>query len=1051
MTLDVVVVTYRSADCLAACLESVPLDGSSIVVVDNASGDEGPTIARAHGCRVIENADNRGFAAAANQAARTGVADAILFLNPDARLRPGALDALSRRLDDPDVAVVGATLLNPDGSPQRSRWPYPSAGRMWAEAFGLHRLRSGSAGAEGFVVGACLLVRRSAFEARGGFDERYWLYGEEADLCARVERSGFRVELADDAVVEHDGGASGRDISELVGAHFARGSDRFVLDHGGRAALLSYRLAGLTAAALRYPLLRLWPSARSRAAVRARQVRRTARSLVGHPVSVPDHRVAAVEAQIVVLSLEPWDEVWRRNQFLVRELLQLQPGLRVLWVEPPSDVLYELVRTRRLPKPGGPAIRRLASDPRVLLFRPRKLLPRSIYPWVDQSLSRQVRQVARRAGFSRAALWVNDSAYLPLVKASPSRTVYDITDDWLDASVAPRQRRRMERRERELVAVADEVIVCSRQLEQRRSKLRPVHLVPNAVDSAHMQASQDRPADLPPAPTAVYVGSLHDDRLDVELVAETAAALPDVSIVLVGPDSLSKGSRETLHAVANVHRLGPRPYESVPAYLQHADVVIVPHRVTPFTESLDPIKAYECLAAGRPTLATPVAGFRELAGSLTIVDRSVFAARLGELLHEPGPAAPLVEVPSWRERALHFAAIVAGDVRPGPERRFRVVYLGHTAVASGGELALARLLPGLPNVDANVVLGEDGPIAEKLRAAGVTVEVLPIADAARSVKRHAVVPGRLPFGAIVATASYTRRLARRLRELQPDVVHTNTLKSAIYGGIAARLAGIPVVWHIRDRIAPDYLPRFAVLAIRALAHVVPDAILTNSTATQRTLGATRRMIAVTPSPVVYDPVEAGGVSRPGDGPLVVGMIGRLAPWKGQDVFVRAFAEAFRSGPELAIVVGGALFGEDEYAASLAKLVDSLGLADRVELTGHVDDVPAQLARMHVVVHASVIPEPFGQVVVEAMAAGKAVIASAAGGPTEIVNDGVDGFLVAPGDVDALAAVLRRLAGDDALRERLGQAARLTVGRFSAERIGREVERVYRRVARPSPR
>ncbi len=563
-----------------------------------------------------------------------------------------------------------------------------------------------------------------------------------------------------------------------------------------------------------------------------------------------------------------------------------------------------------------------------------------------------------------------------------------------------------------------------------------------------MQARQDRPADLPDGATVVYVGSLHDDRIDVSLVAEIAAALPEMSVVLVGPNSLSKASNESLDEFPNVHRLGARPYKSVPGYLQHADAVIVPHVVSPFTESLDPIKAYECLAAGRPTLATPVAGFRALEGPLQIADRATFVDDLRRMLADPERAPRPVDLPSWRERALHFAEILQGDLSAGKPRRFHVVYVGHTAKSSGGELALVRLLPGLTNVDAHVVLGEDGPIVEKFRAAGASVEILPIADAARSVKRDEVVPGRLPVGAILATARYTRTLARRLRELNPDVVHTNTLKSAIYGGVAARLAGIPVVWHIRDRIAPDYLPRFAVFAIRTLAHVVPDGILTNSIATQQALGATRRVIAVTPSPVVHDPVEAVGRSDSSGDDLVVGMVGRLAPWKGQDVFLRAFAGAFSGGRERAIVVGGALFGEDDYAAALVSLVDELGMRERVELTGHVDDVAGQLALMHIVVHASVIPEPFGQVVVEAMAAGKAVIASAEGGPAEIIQDGVDGILVPPNDVAALAAALERLAGDTALRTRLAAAARLSVGRFSAERIGHEVERVYRRVAKP---
>ena len=89
----------------------------------------------------------------------------------------------------------------------------------------------------------------------------------------------------------------------------------------------------------------------------------------------------------------------------------------------------------------------------------------------------------------------------------------------------------------------------------------------------------------------------------------------------------------------SIHLLGARPYDQVPAFLQHADVVVIPHLVNPFTESLDPIKAYECLAAGRPTVATPVAGFRELGPPVVIADRERFVEAVSAALDRAGPAA----------------------------------------------------------------------------------------------------------------------------------------------------------------------------------------------------------------------------------------------------------------------------------------------------------------------------------------------------------------------------------------------------------------------------
>ncbi len=1040
--LDVVIVTYRSAGQLAGCLASIPdRPDVRVIVVDNASGDDGPEIARGAGATVIENGDNRGFAAAANQGVAAGAGAAVLLLNPDARLRPGALDAMLGRLDDPSVGIVGATLVHPDGSPQRSRWPYPSPGQMWAEAFG-RRVDD----ADGFVVGACLLTRRVVWDRLGGFDEAYWLYGEECDLCARAEQDGWRVVLATDAVVEHEGGASGRESSALVAEHFARGADRFVRTHHGAAALVSYRLAGLVASLLRWPLLRVRHPGDPRLAVRSRQIRRTAGVLVRHPTGLVEDPPRD-GSTLVVCSLEAWDDVWRRNQFFVRELLARDPHLRVLWVEPAHDVVHAMVRERRLVRPPSRRLRPVPGQPRVLRFRPWKVLPRVVWPGVDTSLAQQVQRAAARARFARPALWVNDAAYLPLVQAVDWPATYDVTDDWLDAAQAPRHRRRLERQEAELLDIVDEVVVCSPELARRKGTRRPVHLIPNGVDVTHLRRPQPRPADLPPSPVAVYVGTLHEDRIDVDLVVELASARPDLAVVFVGPNCLGPVSTRRLEAMANVTLLGPRPYVAVPGYLQHADVVIVPHVVSAFTESLDPIKAYECLAVGTVTVATPVAGFRDLGAPVHVADRVGFVATVAEVLATRPPRCP-VDVPGWDVRAAAFGDVLTGRAPlPVEGRRYSVVFLGHTALASGGELALVRLLPGLVHTDAHVILGEDGPLVAKLTEAGATVEVLPMADEARTVKRDRVVPGRLPVRALWHTARYVWRLRRRLRELRPDVVHTNTLKAAMYGGVAARLAGVPVIWHVRDRIADDYLPAVTVRLIHLLARRIPTAIITNSNATRATIGTTSRTVAVAPSPVVYDPVSQPEVPSLVGGELVIGIVGRLAPWKGQDVFLRAFAQAFPERGARAVIVGGALFGEDDFAASLRALCHELGLDDRVEFTGHVDDVPARLAQMHVVVHASVIPEPFGQVVVEAMAAGRAVVAAAAGGPLEVVRNGEDGLLVPPGDVSALAGALRRLADEPELAERLGRAARGRVVEFSPERIGVQVERVYRRVVR----
>lgn len=377
----------------------------------------------------------------------------------------------------------------------------------------------------------------------------------------------------------------------------------------------------------------------------------------------------------------------------------------------------------------------------------------------------------------------------------------------------------------------------------------------------------------------------------------------------------------------------------------------------------------------------------------------------------------------------------------------RVVYLDHSSALSGAELALLRLLPHVPGVDPLVILAEDGPLAPRLREAGVAVEVLPLAPRTNAVRRAALDGRRLPWRAALDVGRYVLALRSRLRELRPDLVHTNSNKSHVYGGLAARLAGVPHVWHARDRVAEEFMPSLAVRTMQLGARWLPAAVIANSEATLATLpGAPRppgggEMLRDPVLPEQYPQVTAAERD-----PLVVGLVGRLTPWKGQDLFLRAFARAFGDAPGVrARIVGSAMFGEEEYAASLPVLVAELGLSDRVDLVGFVEDVPGVLVGLDVLAHTSVIPEPFGQVVVEGMAAGLPVVASGEGGPAEVITDGVDGLLFTPRDEVSLAAALARAVGDVGLRARLGAAARERSLDFAPGPLGEDLARVYRSV------
>ncbi len=547
--------------------------------------------------------------------------------------------------------------------------------------------------------------------------------------------------------------------------------------------------------------------------------------------------------------------------------------------------------------------------------------------------------------------------------------------------------------------------------------------------------------------------------------------------IVVG-DGPSRASLEAqvarLNLEGSVHFLGEVDDHLLVECYRAADLSIVP--------SLElegfGLSTLESLACGTPVVASDVGGLREALGGLAdhlLVppgDASVLAERIENAL------TGIIEMPtsaecrsyaeqfSWkavaRKHSALFREVLARhgrgrNARAKPEDRgpIRVVVIGHTAQLSGGELAISRLISTMENVSVHVVLAEEGPLVEVLERAGATVEVLPMDRRVRNLRKERIRIGGVPFAAGWATVTYTVKLVRRLQQLRPDLVHTNTLKAAIYGGVAARAARVPCLWHVRDRIAEDYLPPFAVTLVRLSARFLPTEVIANSRTTFATLRLNehrwKRVVydgvtKMPPSPVVPSPVElmqldSERLHTPRNR-IRIAMVGRLSPWKGQDVFLRAFAEAFAGGAEVAMLVGSAMFGEEEYEQQLIDLVGQLGIRDRVHFCGFVHDVPKLLMEVDVLVHASVIPEPFGQVVVEGMAAGLAVVASDAGGPAEVITHEVDGLLYPPRDVGALAAHLRRLADDPTWRLGIANHAVRTAEKYELANVAAQCVEIY---------
>lgn len=385
----------------------------------------------------------------------------------------------------------------------------------------------------------------------------------------------------------------------------------------------------------------------------------------------------------------------------------------------------------------------------------------------------------------------------------------------------------------------------------------------------------------------------------------------------------------------------------------------------------------------------------------------------------------------------------------------RIGILGHTAVLSGAEIALLRWIEHIPagRFEMVAVLFGDGPLVDRLRVLGIETHVLPLGVTAATAQRGALLSTAGVRG-LLDIVIFVPRLARSLRRLRLDLVQTNSLKSDLIGLPAARLARIPLVWYMHDRISEDYLPAPVVRVVRTLGRLGPRRLVANSEASREALGL--------PAAVAYPGLEplwgggatgSAGAGRPRNTRSpVVGLVGRISPTKGQREFIMAAERVLGHHPEANFrIIGTAMFNEGGYEKEVRNLVDELDLGDRVRFCGFATDPVAAMRELDLLVHASPVPEPFGQVIAEAMALGVPVIATNAGGAVEVLRDGDHqfGLLVPPGDPIALADAIVSVLDDPVqARQRAAEAMASVRTRFDVRRTAAVLMSVWEDVLDP---
>lgn len=398
----------------------------------------------------------------------------------------------------------------------------------------------------------------------------------------------------------------------------------------------------------------------------------------------------------------------------------------------------------------------------------------------------------------------------------------------------------------------------------------------------------------------------------------------------------------------------------------------------------------------------------------------------------------------------------------------KAAFLSASGELGGAERVLLDLLAALrqaePAWELHLVAGAEGPLPREAERLGVAVHLLTLPAALARLGDAQLAAGRSRLSLLPSLVAagptgvlWLRRLHAILRRIGPDVVHTNGFKMHVLGALALP-AGARLVWHVHDYVgsralmsrmlcrlagrcsAAICISRSVAEDVRAVCGPVPIHVVHNAVDLER----------FSPDGPALALDDLAGLPAAPEGAVRVGLVATMGVWKGHAVFLRTIAQLEEAARVRGYIVGGAIYstrGSEVDVGELRRLAEELGIADRVGFTGFVAEPAAAMRALDVVVHASTQPEPFGLVIAEAMACGRAVVASAAGGAAELVRDGVDALAVPPGDVVALAGAISRLAGDAALRARLGEAGReKAVREFDRARLAAQVGRIYRELA-----
>lgn len=355
----------------------------------------------------------------------------------------------------------------------------------------------------------------------------------------------------------------------------------------------------------------------------------------------------------------------------------------------------------------------------------------------------------------------------------------------------------------------------------------------------------------------------------------------------------------------------------------------------------------------------------------------------------------------------------------------KILFLDQSGKLGGAELSLLDVALNYRE-DCCVALLESGPFEKALKDRSIPVHILSTARSLNVSKESGWLQSLSSIGSLLSLVQQVANLSR-----QYDLVYANTPKALVVGALASAISRRPLVYHLRDIISPEHFSRMNRRLLTTLANRQASLVIANSHATKAAFihsGGKASKVEVVYNgfdPVYYQTPEHTARQIRQDlgieNQFVVGHFSRLAPWKGQHVLVEAIAQCSESVTVL--LVGDALFGEQDYVESLHQQVQTLNLEHRVKFLGFRRDVPLLMAACDLITHTSTAPEPFGRVIVEAMLCDRPVIAAAAGGAVELIEHGKTGWLCPPNDSQKLAELITSVYQHPDNRQLIVNAAR----------------------------